>query len=209
MRLDFDVHLARRGFGNDGVDRAVVANGSYFTNVRPFPAIGYQRSRELLSAAERREHGLAPRPLLEALNDDEEGGAAKRGGGVAFEAVIGTDDDQVAVAPGALRRTWSERGRRYFDYAASAPLGDEWAFFSARYAVREARWRSRSGASAHDVAIRIYHDPRHTAHLDRLMRSVRDSLDDYGEKSARIRTTTSPSSNAAARRQPACTPTPA
>src|SRR6185295_8757653 len=33
--------------------------------------------------------------------------------------------------------------------------------------------------SAQGVAIRIFHDPRHTMHLDRTMRSVRASLDYY------------------------------
>ncbi|HEX2122489.1 MAG TPA: hypothetical protein VHL59_12675, partial [Thermoanaerobaculia bacterium] len=44
-------------------------------------------------------------------------------------------------------------------------------FFSADYAVHEARWN--------EIAIRIFHDPRHTAHLDRMVRGVRASLDYY------------------------------
>ena len=47
----------------------------------------------------------------------------------------------------------------------------EWAFFSADYAVHEERWN--------DVAIRIFHHPGHTAHLERMVRSVRASLDYY------------------------------
>ena len=62
-----------------------------------------------------------------------------RGGGIAFDAVMGTAEDQVAVAPGALRRTWTEGGRRYFHYSTDAPIGNEWAFFSANYAVHEVR----------------------------------------------------------------------
>ena len=169
MRLDFEVHVEPHGFGHGGAGRALARNGSYFTNLTWFPAIGYQRARELLSAAERREHGLEPRPLLESLYDEEGREVATRGGGISFEAVIGTDSDQVAVAPGALRRTWSGKGRRYFHYATSAPIGNEWAFFSANYAVHEGQWN--------DVAIRIYHHPEHTGHLDRVMRSVRASLD--------------------------------
>jgi hypothetical protein len=70
-----------------------------------------------------------------------------------------------------LRRTWTEGGRRYFHYSTDAPIGGEWAFFSARYAVHEGRWNA--------VAIRIFHHPEHTGHLDRTMRSVRASLDYY------------------------------
>lgn len=97
-----------------------------------------------------------------------------RGGGIQFDAVIGTDEDQVAVAPGALRGTWTESGRRYFHYSTDAPIGVEWTFFSARYAVREGRWN--------DVAIRIFHHPEHTANLDRIMRSAQSSLEYYTEQ---------------------------
>ena len=169
LRLDFEVHVAPRGFRNSGVDASVAANGTYFTNGDWLPDIGYQRNRELTSAADRRAHGLAPRPLIASLYDVE--ARKDRGGAIAFEAVVGTDENQVAVAPGALRRTWTERGRRYFHYATSAPVGNEYAIFSAKYAVHEARWK--------DVAIRIFHHPGHTAHLDRMVRSLRASLDYY------------------------------
>ncbi len=97
---------------------------------------------------------------------------------IAFEAVVGTDGDQIAVAPGALRRTWTEGGRRYFHYATDAPIGTEWSFFSARYAVHEERW-SPSEGSGQVVAIQVYHHPQHAANLDRMLRSVRASLDYY------------------------------
>ena len=171
LRLDFVVRVEPRGFASPGVERFVVPNGTYFTNASWFPSIGYQRFRELLTPADRREHGLPPRPVLASLYEVEGREPASRGGGVSFEAVVGTSEDQVAVAPGALRRTWTESGRRYFHYETDAPIGGEWAFFSADYRVREARWN--------DVAIRIHHDPEHTAHLDRTTRIVRASLEFY------------------------------
>ncbi len=106
LRLDFEVHVAPHGFRESGVDTSVAANGTYFTNRDWLPAIGYQRSRELTSAADRRAHGLAPRPLIPSLDDVE--ARTDRDAGIAFEAVVGTDEDQVAVAPGTLRRTWTE-----------------------------------------------------------------------------------------------------
>ena len=53
---------------------------------------------------------------------------------------MGTDDGQIAVAPGRLRRSWTENGRRYFHYVTDVPIRNDYAFFSAAYAVREARW---------------------------------------------------------------------
>jgi ABC-2 type transport system permease protein len=150
------------------------------------PAIGYQPDRELFKPGERRAHGLDPRPLFPSLADAEtgqditgEGLSDFTGAGrIDFEAVVGTDGDQIAVAPGALRRTWTEGGRRYFHYATDAPVGNEHRFFSARYAVHEERWNPPSG-SGQPVAIQVYHHPRHAAGLDRILRSVRASLEYY------------------------------
>jgi hypothetical protein len=176
LRLDFQVQIEPHGFRESGVDPSVVANGTFFTNRDWLPAIGYQRDRELMSAADRRAQGLAPRPLIASLYDVK--ARKDRGAGIAFEAVVGTDEDQVAVAPGALRRTWTEGGRRYFRYSTDGPIGSEWAFSSADYAVREAIWKDPVGAGQ-AIAIRIFHDPRHTRNLDRMVRSIRASLDYY------------------------------
>jgi hypothetical protein len=172
LRLGFEVHVKPRGFRENGVDPAVVANGTHFTNHDWLPAIGYQRGRELTSPADRRAYKLPPRPLIASLYDVE--ARRERGERMAFEAVVGTDEKQVAVAPGVLRRTWKDPStrRRYFHYASDAPIGSgHFFFFSADYRVHEAKWN--------DVAIRIFHDPRHTANLGRMVRGVRASLDYY------------------------------
>ena len=88
-----------------------------------------------------------------------------------FEAIVGTDADQVAVAPGELRRTWSEAGRRYFHYVSDVPISGMDVFFSADYAVHRERWKH--------VDLQVFVHPGHTEHLERLLRGVRASLDYY------------------------------
>ena len=161
------------GFLDRGIDASVVANGTYFTN-RWLPALGYQPNRELSNAWDRRAHGLAPRPVIPSLDDVEARRATTGAERIAFEAVVGTDEGQIAVAPGALIRTWTEGGRSYFHYSTDVPIGNEYAFFSADYAVHEGRWN--------DVAIQIFHHPGHAANLDRMVRSVRASLSHYSEQ---------------------------
>jgi hypothetical protein len=78
------------------------------------------------------------------------------------------------VAPGRLQRTWTAGGRRYFHYKTDAPIGDEYAFLSGKYAVRESQWKG--------VAIRIYHHPDHARNIDRVMRSAKASLAYYTEQ---------------------------
>ena len=174
VQINFEVDVALRDFSNRGVDTSVSANSTFFTNQDWLPAIGYQRHREIGNASVRRAHGLAPRPEVPSLYDVEPHQLMTGAERIAFDAVVGTVEDQVAVAPGALRRTWIEGGRRYFHYSTDAPIGNEYALFSADYAVHEARWN--------DVAIQIFHHPRHTANLDRMVRSVQVSLSHFSEQ---------------------------
>ena len=184
LRLSFAVRVEPHGFRNGGVDPFRTANITYFKSQNWLPAIGYQADRELLRPGERRAHGLPPRRMFPSLasadgGQDITGEAATAGAErIVFDAVVGTDADQTAVAPGALRRTWTEGGRRYFHYATDTPIGTEYSFFSAAYAVHEERWTPPAGGGE-AVTIQVYHHPRHAANLDRILRSVRASLDHY------------------------------
>jgi ABC-type transport system involved in multi-copper enzyme maturation permease subunit len=174
LRLGFSVRSGQRGFSNSGASAAVVANGTYFRNYHWLPAIGYQTFLELTHAGERQMHGLSPRPEMPSLYDASARQELFWDQQTAFEAVVGTDEDQRAVAPGALGQTWKKDGRAYFRYVANAPLRNEYAFFSARYAVHEKQWQ--------DVAIQVIHHPEHTAHVARTARSMTASLDYYSRQ---------------------------
>jgi ABC-2 type transport system permease protein len=187
IRLGLEVRHQPKGFRYSGIDPSVGANSTFLRSQVLLPAIGYQASRELIVPGERRVHGLEPQPLIPLLADVEgsqditgEAGAGVNGAyRIAFEAVVGTDEDQIAVAPGVLRRTWTEGGRRYFEYATDVPIGNEYTVFSARYALREERWNDPVSSAGQPVAIQVYHLPEHAANVDRMVRSVRASLDYY------------------------------
>lgn len=171
LPMKWQVRHQARGFPARGISTAVVANGTFVTMQQWIPRIGYQPSRELSDASERKEHGLAARA------DDARalGNVAARfdpTGQELFEldVTVGTSANQTAVAPGQLVRTWSGNGRRHFHYV-SPPIGWGYAIFSAQYAVRQARWK--------DVAIEIFHHPEHTANLQRMIRGMELSLDQY------------------------------
>jgi ABC-type transport system involved in multi-copper enzyme maturation permease subunit len=173
LTLDFDVQLERRGFRNTGTRAsgagiAILENGTYFTS-GALPVIGYQPLRELWSAEDRRKFGLPRQVTLPPPADIDPSVAA--GAAATFEAIVGTDGDQVAVAPGELRRSWSEGARRYFQYASDVPIVGMDVFFSSRYAVHRERWNG--------VDVQVFLHPGHAKHRDRLLRSVRASLDYY------------------------------
>jgi len=173
LTLSFDVRFAHRGFANEGprssgAGIAILDNGTYFTS-GALPVIGYQPLRELWSADDRRTYGLPRQVTLPAPADIDPSVAASAP--ATFEAIVGTDSDQVAIAPGELRRAWQDAGRRYFQYVSDVAINGMDVFFSADYAVHRERWN--------DVDVQIYLHPEHATHLDRLLRGVRAALDYY------------------------------
>jgi ABC-type transport system involved in multi-copper enzyme maturation permease subunit len=184
LQLSFEVHVEPRGFRNNGVNPFMTANISFFKSKAWLPEIGYQADRELSKPSDRRTYGLAARPLIPSLANAEAGqditgeavpADAER---ISFEAVVGTDEDQTAIAPGALHHTWTKDGRRYFHYVSDAPVGNSYAFFSAAYALHEESWTPPAGARQ-PVTIQVFHHPQHAANLNRMLRSVRASLNYY------------------------------
>lgn len=168
VHATFDVRYNPRGFTNNGSDPSVGDNGTYIDGDAWLPRIGYQRSREVGSKIDRMKRGLGERQRIPALEDS----AARhdiRARRIAFDAVISTDDNQISVAPGELKRTWVENGRRYFHYTADAPIRNDFAITSARYAVRTDNW--------HGVQIQVLYHPAHDTNVNTMIRSVRASLD--------------------------------
>jgi ABC-type transport system involved in multi-copper enzyme maturation permease subunit len=173
LTLGFDVRFEPRGFRNSGLrsngaGQAILPNGTYFTD-GALPVVGYQPLRELWRAEDRRKHGLPRQITLTPLGDVDPNVAARPP--ATFEAIVGTSAGQVAVAPGELRRTWTEAGRRYFHYASDVPIVGQNVFFSADYAVHRER---RNG-----VDVQLFLHPGHSGQRERLLRGVRASLDYY------------------------------
>jgi ABC-2 type transport system permease protein len=171
LQLRFVVRHKPLGFTNDGIDASVVSNGTFFQLERWLPSIGYQPERELRSAGERSVYGLTARAALDALHESAARDDSAQAARVAFEAVVGTDAGQTAVAPGSLRRTWTKGGRRYFHYVADAPIRDDYAVFSAGYRVHETTWNG--------VAVQVVHHPGHAPNVARMAGSVQASLEHY------------------------------
>ncbi|SIQ98996.1 ABC transporter permease/M1 family aminopeptidase [Pontibacter lucknowensis] len=182
LQLSFEVQVGGRGFTNSGTDVSVTPRSTNFRNYEWLPAIGYQSYRELDDAVSRKEYGLAPRPATPSLYDVEARHNSPFAERILFEAVVGTDADQVVVAPGELQRTWTEGERRYFHYATDAPIRNEYYFFSANYAVHEGKWKNTAGGSGEEVSIQIYYDPGQTLNLKRMMKSVQASLEYYSRQ---------------------------
>lgn len=174
IQLSFLVNSSFKGFQNSGADASIVANGTYFRNYNWLPAIGYQPALELKNASDRKTFGLYPRPETPSLYDLSARQEQFWDQKIVFEAIVSTDENQRAVAPGKLQRVWKKGSRAYFQYSTSAPIRNEYALFSANYTVHVSQWQ--------DVEIQIIHHPAHTANLDRTSRSIVASLDYFSKQ---------------------------
>ncbi|MFD3003441.1 hypothetical protein ACFS7Z_23990 [Pontibacter toksunensis] len=167
LGMEFRVRYNPLGFSSTGKDPSVAQNGTNFGDWL-LPVMGYQSGREFLDAKQRQLHGLRPRPEVPPLDDSFALMDVAGQGWVKFEAVVGTDEGQMAIAPGTLRKTWTQNGRRYFQYGSGEPIRGKFGFFSAAYAVRKGRWN--------DTEIQVFHHPGHTLNVDRIIRGTQASL---------------------------------
>ena len=168
LQLTFEARFAPQGFAPNQLDASVVLNGTYVDGWW-LPSVGYQRNREFRDARQRRTYGLAPRPEVTPLDDPVALRDVTGQEQIRFEAIVSTDEGQTAVAPGTLRKTWAQGGRRYFHYVTDAPIKNSVAFFSAAYAVRRGKWK--------DTEIQILHHPSHTLNVGRMLRGAQVALD--------------------------------
>jgi ABC-2 type transport system permease protein len=87
--------------------------------------------------------------------------------------IVSTSADQIAISPGYLQKEWTEGDRRYFHYKMDAPILAFFAYLSARYEVVRDEWKG--------VAIEVYHQPGHEYNVDRMINSIKKSIDYFGE----------------------------
>lgn len=161
-----------QGFRDANVDRTLVENGTFINNSELLPLFGYQSGAELQDRHERAKRGLPPVARAHKLEDSSrytESGFGRGEDFVRFNATVSTAADQIAIAPGYLKDQWVEQGRRYFRYEMDKPIFNFYAFLSARLAVKKEQYKG--------VSLEIYYHPTHHWNVDRMMASMKDSLD--------------------------------
>ena len=176
LTMSWDLTWSHQGFENSGSSTRLVHNGTFVNNTEIMPIPGYDRSRELQDNNVRREHDLPGVIRMAELED-----AAKRKRSAfgsrrsAFKAIVSTAPDQIAVAPGYLKREWEDGGRRYFEYAMDEPIWPFVSIVSARYEVVDDVWVNPDTGA--EVALSVLFDPQHEYNVQRMLEGSKKSLD--------------------------------
>src|SRR5438477_4411 len=174
MRMNFRVAYTSRGF-KDGNERPEFAYNGTFFDRDYFPFVGYNQSDEIDDPVRRREEKLAPLEEMAAPGDPYYSNInlfTSDSEWVTFHSIVSTSADQIAMAPGYLKRDWTVNGRRYFEYGmGSTRINNFFSFLSGRFSVKRDQWR--------DVKLEIYYQPGHEYNLDKMMDASKTGLDYY------------------------------
>src|SRR5262245_6363191 len=141
--LTYAVSLQQRGFLNKEQNSSVNGNGTFINAEEFSPHIGVDRRRFLSDPRRRVVHGLA---AYGHENEKTDAASLRRGlfrpdsDFVRFAVTVSTSPDQIAVAPGYLKREWTENGRRYFRYEMDSQILNFWSVVLARYEVVRDGW---------------------------------------------------------------------
>lgn len=163
MSISFSLEVRRSGFTPFNSENSVVSNGSYIELEKYIPFLGYSERYEIGDAMLRKEMGL---PVANPATSADSSYHL-----VDFETTVSTAADQQVVTAGKLEKKWSSGGRNYFHYRAEQPIAFMFALSSARYEVREERYRG--------IAFRVFHHPGHTANVPAMLQAMKDAID-YG-----------------------------
>lgn len=172
---DFRFRIERRphGLTVQQAQSEIVENGSFF-NSSMLPGFGYNEQQQIQDRNERRKRGLGEPTRMPKLEDQ----AARANTYISddadwidFSTTICTAPDQIALAPGYLQKEFRRQGRRCFSYAMDRPMLNFYAYLSARWQVRKARYKN--------IPIEIYYDAKHPYNVQRMIESTQKSLAYY------------------------------
>lgn len=151
----------------------VLGNGTFINN-GIFPGFGYQDNGEISQNSIRKKYELPEKERM-ALQSDSLARTntyiSNAADWIDFKAVVSTSGDQIAIAPGYLNKQWQKDGRNYFEYEMDQPMLNFYAFNSGVYQVAKDNYK--------DIAIEVYYHKDHHYNVDRMIESIKASLDYY------------------------------
>lgn len=181
IHMYFKQSFTTKGFESGNSNVNINNNGTFFNN-SDLPTIGYTRKYELNDPDEREDYNLPIRSNKAEQDDIRELVNARSGSdsdGTNFEMTVGTSEDQTAVVPGNLLKQWTANNRNYFHYKMEIPIINFYSMVSAAYEIKKDTWMHRQDTLGSPVDLEIYYHKGHAYNIDRMMTSMKASLDYY------------------------------
>ena len=178
MQITFSSSYTEEGFENNLSVQEIMQNGTFFNNLDIAPQFGYQLTLEMTDRNNRKKYGLPPKSRSPELNPQDtiqrmNSYISNDADWVNVSTIISTSEDQIAIAPGSLRKEWKENGRNYYQYQLDTKSLNFYSFMSAEYEVAREKWNG--------IDLEVYYHKDHGANVDRMLKSMQKSLEYYTE----------------------------
>ena len=183
VKMHFKQSFTTKGFESGNSNININNNGTFFNNT-DLPTIGYNKKYELNDADERKTYNLPIRNNRADREDINELINARSGSdsdGIHFEMIIGTSKEQTALVPGDLLKQWEVNNRNYFHYKMNIPMINFYSIVSATYEIKKDTWIASQDSISKPVDLEIYYHKAHNYNIDRLMASMKASLNYYSK----------------------------
>ncbi len=183
IKMHFKQRVTTKGFESGNSNGNINNNGTFFNN-SDLPTIGYSKKYELNDADEREDYNLPIRinkGNKEDINELKNARSGSDSDGINFEMIISTSKDQTAIVPGSLLRKWSKNNRNYFHYKMKKPMINFYSIVSAKYEIKKDKWTTSQDSIAKPVDLEIYYHKAHNYNIERMMTSMKSSLDYYSK----------------------------
>ena len=174
MHMTFNVGYESHGFRDNNERPELAYNGTFFDSTY-FPYIGYDRNVELDDPRRRAEEKL---PALEELAErgdpywERVNLFTPQSDWITYHTIVSTSGDQTAIAPGYLKREWTENGRHFYEYDMGAThTADFFSYLSGRYQVKQEKYKN--------INLQIFYTPGHEYNLDDMLQATKSGLDYY------------------------------
>ena len=164
--MKFSFTSAWSAFKGHTAFNSIIDNGSFIRMSNYFPSFGYQNGNEITSKIERIKRKMPQQDELKKLESPAD--TPYNYAFIDLDAVVSTEEDQIAVGSGDLVKQWFANGRNYFHYRSDRPMPFRFAFSSARYAVKKDTYNN--------IPIEVYYDARHGANVDSLLVNAKSTL---------------------------------
>jgi len=176
IAIKFDVSRITKGFENEVSFLQLTQNGTFFNNMDIVPIFGYNSNAEISDKNKRLKLKLPKRQRMQPLNENDLVSRANNyisadADWVKLNTTISTADDQIAIAPGSLTRTWKENGRNYFNYNLEQKSLNFFSFISAKYEVEREKWNG--------IDLEVYYIKEHAYNVPNMFESMKKSLGYY------------------------------
>ena len=170
-----------QGVENDISNTDIASNGTFLSNFKLMPTIGYSSDKELSNKNTRAEHNLPYKDLMKKLHSNcsescQNTYISEDSDWVNVESTISTNADQIAIAPGTLMKEWKENDRNYYHYKLKKPVLNFYSFISGKYEIEKDVWINPNGK---EISVEVYYHKAHHYNVDKMIKSLKNSLEYY------------------------------